>query len=129
RNLLHIASATTSPVLDVNKYAVFRFIFVSRSSLNKHLNNRLLLCFREFIAAALNRRKLFNARAPNATGVDATSVVVFQNEGWCPICEARVTFSARNSWFRDHYLCDRCGSIPRERALMHVIQTRYPNWR
>jgi SAM-dependent methyltransferase len=97
--------------------------------LNKHLNNKLLLCFREFIAAALNRKKLFNAQAPNATGVDATSVVVFQNEGWCPICEARVTFSARNSWFRDHYLCDRCGSIPRERALMHVIQTRYPNWR
>jgi len=97
--------------------------------LNKHLNNKLLRCFREFIAAAHNRRKLFNAQAPNATGVDATSVVVFQNEGWCPICEARVTFSARNSWFRDHYLCDQCGSIPRERALMRVIQTRYPNWR
>jgi SAM-dependent methyltransferase len=40
-----------------------------------------------------------------------------------------VTFTANNSWFRDHYLCERCGSIPRERALMHVIQTRYPNWR
>jgi hypothetical protein len=39
--------------------------------LNKLLNNKLLLCFREFIAAALNWRKLFNARAPNATGVDA----------------------------------------------------------
>jgi hypothetical protein len=61
--------------------------------------------------------------------VDSTSPVIFQNEGWCPICEATVTFTARNSWFRDHYLCDRCGSIPRERALMHVIQAWYLNWR
>jgi SAM-dependent methyltransferase len=70
-----------------------------------------------------------NAQAPEAAGVETSSTLVFQNEGWCPICEAAVTFGARNSWFRDHYLCRRCGSIPRERALMHVIQTRYPNWR
>lgn len=62
-------------------------------------------------------------------GLDSASVVVFRNEGWCPICEKRVTFTARNAWFRDHYFCDQCGSIPRERALMHVIQTWYPNWR
>jgi SAM-dependent methyltransferase len=65
----------------------------------------------------------------DAMGLDSASVVVFRNEGWCPICEERVTFTARNAWFRDHYFCDQCGSIPRERALMHAIQTRYPNWR
>jgi hypothetical protein len=70
-----------------------------------------------------------NAPAPNEMPVDTTSVVVFQNEGWCPICETMVTFTARNSWFRDRYLCERCASIPCERALMHGIQTRYPNWR
>jgi SAM-dependent methyltransferase len=52
-----------------------------------------------------------------------------QNSGWCPICEKNVTFSAKNEWLRDHYLCSGCGSIPRERAIMHVIQQRYPNWR
>jgi SAM-dependent methyltransferase len=70
-----------------------------------------------------------NAQTPKVIGMEAASVPVFQNDGWCPICETAVTFTARYSWFRDHYLCDRCGSIPRERALMHVVQTFYPNWR
>jgi hypothetical protein len=93
------------------------------------LNSKLLFCFRQFIAAALKRTKPINADALSAIDANTHSVVVFQNEGWCPICEARVKFIAYNSWFRDHYLCDRCGSIPRERALMYVIQTRYPDWR
>lgn len=36
---------------------------------------------------------------------------------------------ARDPWLRDHYLCSNCGSIPRERALMLVIERFYPNWR
>jgi SAM-dependent methyltransferase len=70
-----------------------------------------------------------NAQPLTASREEIPSAVVFQNEGWCPICEASVTFTARDPWFRDHYLCGRCGSIPRERALMHVIAMRYPNWR
>ena len=57
-----------------------------------------------------------------------TQKVVFQNWGYCPICARKVKFVATNQWFRDHYLCSNCGSIPRERALMHVIQTYFPNW-
>jgi SAM-dependent methyltransferase len=53
---------------------------------------------------------------------------IFQNSGYCPICERKVKFIAKNPWFRDHYLCSNCGSIPRERALMLVIQTYFPNW-
>jgi hypothetical protein len=49
--------------------------------------------------------------------------------GHCPICEKPQTFRARYDWLRDHFLCDGCGSIPRERALMHVIQMLYPKWR
>ena len=55
--------------------------------------------------------------------------IFLQRDGWCPICENEAVFTAKYSWLRDHYLCSRCGSIPRERAIMHVIQTRYPNWR
>jgi SAM-dependent methyltransferase len=55
--------------------------------------------------------------------------VVLQNQGFCPICEREVSFVARDPWLRDHYKCSRCRSIPRERALMLVIQQRYPNWR
>ena len=95
----------------------------------KLLNSELLVCLRQFVTAAFNRTNPANEQAPEPTVVDDILRVVFQNDGWCPICEARVTFTARDSWFRDHYLCNRCGSIPRERALMHVIATRYPNWR
>jgi SAM-dependent methyltransferase len=54
---------------------------------------------------------------------------IFEVPGHCPICEAPTTFSAKFAWFRDHLLCGRCGSVPRERALMIVIEMLYPNWR
>lgn len=53
----------------------------------------------------------------------------FEHPGRCPICETEVTFTARRAWFRDHLKCPRCHSIPRERALMHVVDTFYPHWR
>ena len=65
----------------------------------------------------------------SANGAEKAAGVFLQREGWCPICEKKVTFSSKQAWLRDHYLCSGCGSIPRERAIMHVIQTRYPNWR
>ena len=49
--------------------------------------------------------------------------------GFCPICEELVVFSSEYDWLRDHFLCSNCGSIPRERALMQVIKTYYPNYR
>lgn len=54
---------------------------------------------------------------------------ILENSGYCPACDNEVVFVARNTWFRDHYLCSSCGSIPRERALMLVIDTYFPNWR
>jgi SAM-dependent methyltransferase len=51
-----------------------------------------------------------------------------KNKGYCPTCDSKVTFIANNSHLRDHYVCNKCGSIPRERALMTVIEMFYPNW-
>ena len=50
-------------------------------------------------------------------------------KGICPICEQKVTFTAKNSWLRDHLLCSSCGSIPRERALMSVVKQFLPDWK
>lgn len=50
-------------------------------------------------------------------------------KGFCPICETNVTFKSREEWLRDHFFCSQCGSIPRERALMQVIKTYYPNYK
>ncbi|MEM7356882.1 MAG: class I SAM-dependent methyltransferase [Acidobacteriota bacterium] len=54
---------------------------------------------------------------------------VLESTGFCPTCDQQVRFIAAQDWLRDHFLCSRCGSIPRERALMHVIETYYPNYR
>lgn len=38
-------------------------------------------------------------------------------------------FVETGPWLRDQYLCARCLSIPRFRALMRVLGERVPNWR
>lgn len=58
-----------------------------------------------------------------------TPGVVLHNSGYCPTCDRQVMFEAKHPWLRDNYLCSSCGSIPRERALMHTLATWFPNWR
>lgn len=55
--------------------------------------------------------------------------VILQSSGVCPTCNRPTQFIARDPWLRDHFLCRRCGSLPRERALMVVVDELYPNWR
>jgi SAM-dependent methyltransferase len=38
-------------------------------------------------------------------------------------------FYQREKWLREHYLCIRCGSIPRFRSLILVLDQTYPDWR
>lgn len=52
-----------------------------------------------------------------------------QVQGRCPICEQETEFVAENEWLRDYFVCAKCFSIPRERALMIVLDMFYPNWR
>ena len=58
-----------------------------------------------------------------------SSPPIFRTSGHCPLCDSDVDFVARNTWFRDHFICSGCGSIPRERALMVVIDSYFPKWR
>jgi len=53
----------------------------------------------------------------------------FRHQGDCDICEKKVEFTARVSWFRDHLVCPVCASVPRERALMNVLKRYYPQYR
>lgn len=52
-----------------------------------------------------------------------------EHKGYCPICESDVDFISEYDWLRDHFLCSKCGSIPRERALMSTIKTFYPHYK
>jgi SAM-dependent methyltransferase len=54
---------------------------------------------------------------------------VLTSSGRCPACAKQTSFIARDPWLRDHFLCSSCGSIPRERALMAVVENYFPNWR
>lgn len=58
-----------------------------------------------------------------------SSESVLESEGYCSTCNQAASFVAKNAWLRDHFLCLKCGSIPRERALMQVIEQFHPNWK
>lgn len=49
--------------------------------------------------------------------------------GICPICEARTMWVRTGDWLRDQLLCVWCGSIPRFRAVIIVLEEYAPNWR
>jgi SAM-dependent methyltransferase len=58
------------------------------------------------------------------------------NMGICPVCSAgrggeptRTMFVEIDTWLRDNYICIRCLSIPRERALLTVLKDVRPQWR
>lgn len=53
----------------------------------------------------------------------------FQNSGYCYACGQEASFVAYEDWWRDHYVCVHCGSIPRERATMYCIEKFFPNWK
>jgi SAM-dependent methyltransferase len=59
----------------------------------------------------------------------AETTIIAEWSGFCPICAKKVVFRADDAWFRDHLLCCSCGSIPRERAVMLVIDDVAPDWR
>jgi SAM-dependent methyltransferase len=61
--------------------------------------------------------------------LDGVSDFYYEHYGYCPICAAATRFVARQHWLRDHYLCEGCGSIPRQRALTLVLEDLFPNWR
>ena len=51
------------------------------------------------------------------------------NDGYCVICENDAKFLVNDEWLRDHYICHKCGSIPRQRALIHALNIFLPTWR
>jgi hypothetical protein len=61
--------------------------------------------------------------------VGARSDMIIQNAGYCAICMEEATFSSQEEWLRDNYFCEKCKSIPRQRAIVHVLSYFRPDWR
>ena len=55
--------------------------------------------------------------------------IVKEEAGYCPTCEQQTIFRSYYEWYCDHYKCERCGSIPRQRALHNVLSIYFPNWK
>ncbi len=49
--------------------------------------------------------------------------------GWCPVCERRTLFCREGEQEREQLKCARCFSNPRWRALVRVLEERFPGWR
>lgn len=50
------------------------------------------------------------------------------NAGYCKCCRQETTFVVHGPWLRDQFLCESCGSIPRQRALNDVLDRYFPDW-
>ncbi len=53
----------------------------------------------------------------------------FSHAGICPVCEQSVQFTADGPYFRNTLYCSHCKTLPRHRALFHVLKSYCPNWR
>jgi SAM-dependent methyltransferase len=56
---------------------------------------------------------------------------VYEHDGYCPICKTNTRFVWTNKLDRDSLLCTSCPSlsVPRERAMMLVLDRERPDWR
>jgi SAM-dependent methyltransferase len=66
---------------------------------------------------------------PKVVAPTKTESFYISNSGYCNNCDQNAVFSSSNSWLRDFYTCSSCGSVPRERAIIQVIQDELPNWK
>ncbi|HWT80616.1 MAG TPA: hypothetical protein VN648_17665, partial [Candidatus Methylomirabilis sp.] len=51
------------------------------------------------------------------------------NFGHCLICGHPTLFVEAGPWLAADYRCVRCDSIPRWRGAIHVLNSRFPEWR
>jgi SAM-dependent methyltransferase len=54
--------------------------------------------------------------------------IALTNTGYCHCCRENSVFEEAGEWLRDHYVCKKCGSIPRQRNLQHVLDSFFPDW-
>ncbi len=65
----------------------------------------------------------------NAVFIDGTAFSIefnldkftLSHHGFCPVCQAYTLFSTQNVWFRNFYVCTKCGTAPRDRQLFKLL--------
>lgn len=49
--------------------------------------------------------------------------------GYCFSCQKTTSFVSTEYWLRDHYICTSCGSVPRQRAIMKILNDKANNYK
>ncbi len=77
--------------------------------INKHTLNYLLNCF-------------------TTHNMEKSRGCVIKNTGYCHCCRSKTIFKSRNIWLRDHYICLKCHSLPRQRHLQYILDEYFEGW-
>lgn len=77
--------------------------------INRHTLNYLLDCF-------------------ITNNMEKSRGCVIKNTGYCHCCRNKTIFKSRNIWLRDHYICLKCHSLPRQRHLQHILDSHFEGW-
>jgi SAM-dependent methyltransferase len=80
------------------------------------------------VGTTLLHRWLSRFAASSAGHPDQAVTALSTNRGWCSCCRADTEFVETGVWLRDQYLCARCGSIPRMRAVNVTLDRYFPSW-
>jgi glycosyltransferase involved in cell wall biosynthesis len=62
---------------------------------------------------------------------EAAREPTLQGAGFCPVCIRPTiyrSFDTEDDWFNS-YRCQDCESLPRDRAVQHLLDNLYPDWR
>lgn len=68
------------------------------------------------------------AEGRSADGRRSSTAPSHGTPGWCACCRGETTFLETGTWLRDQFLCERCRSIPRFRAVNHTLDMHFPGW-
>ena len=82
---------------------------------------------RRWLGRAIRRSRSVTSRHA-AQPVENAAQGLATNSGWCPCCRSDTEFIETGVWLRDQYLCRRCKSIPRMRAINRTLDAYFPGW-
>lgn len=91
--------------------------------------------FEDFVDSGLeplyrkNGDVMLRQRLKNILSLPKLALSGRTNFGYCYVCGRKSLFLKTGEWLRDQYLCLYCSSIPRQRALLRVLESEYPQWR
>ena len=85
--------------------------------------------------AFVEGRRMEQTSGSNTVWLDETLFTVdfhmntftLRHDGFCPVCQSETSFMTSSTWFRDFYVCTKCGSVPRHRQIYKLLYKQKMN--